>query len=99
MPNSDALSVLTAEFLTTGQVAGLLGCTKKALADMRLGRVGPPFMLQARGVVVYPAESFRRWLRALPPKGAGCGARESRSRRVARLRTMQAPAEGLEAAR
>ena len=78
MPNSEVVSVLTAEFLTTGQVAGLLGCTKKALADMRLKRQGPPFILQKRGVVGYPVESFKRYLRARKESQPRHGARELR---------------------
>ena len=89
--------MLTAEFLTPAEVAALLKVPRKAVADMRLKRQGPPFILQKRGIVVYPAESIRWWLRAQENGGEGREARESRSRRVARLRTMQAPAVRLQA--
>jgi hypothetical protein len=63
--NSEMVSVLTADLLTTGQVAGLLGCTKKALADWRVKRSGPPFvMLRPGGIIRYPREALQRFLRA-----------------------------------
>ncbi|MGA3325970.1 MAG: hypothetical protein ABSF45_15975 [Terriglobia bacterium] len=75
--NSEAVHILTAEFLTPAQVAALLKTSRKELADMRVKRAGPPFELKARGVVVYPADGLRRYLRALP-QSAGFGARSAR---------------------
>jgi len=86
IPNAEVVSILTAEYLTPAEVAAVLKVSRKALADMRLKRQGPPFILRARGVVVYPAESFRLYLRAQSRK-VGCegfGPREARwSQRVA----------------
>lgn len=65
IPTSEIVSVLTADLLTTGQVAGLLDVTKKALADWRVKRSGPPFvMLRPGGIVRYPREELQRFLRA-----------------------------------
>jgi len=79
--NSEVISVLTAEFLTPAEVASLLKVSQWTLAEWRLKRQGPPFILRARGVVVYPAERFISYLRALPQKdrreGAGAGCREN----------------------
>jgi len=80
LETSKVVSLLTAEFLTPAEVASVLKVSRWTLATMRLKRQGPPFMLRARGVVVYPADSFRRYLRELPQKdcrertGARCGA-------------------------
>jgi hypothetical protein len=68
IPDSEIVRMLTAEFLTPAEVAASLKVSRKSLADMRLKRQGPPFELKARRVVVYPAESFRRYLRTLPQK-------------------------------
>jgi len=68
LETSKVVFLLTAEYLSPAEVAGLLKVSRKALADWRLKRQGPPFLLKARGVVVYPAEGFRRYLRALPQK-------------------------------
>jgi hypothetical protein len=85
IPNSEMVRVLTAEYLTPAEVAGLLKVSRKALVDMRLKRQGPPFMLRARGVVVYPAENFIAYLRARPQKDSreGMGRREARWSRAA----------------
>ncbi len=63
---SNVVSILTAESLKPAEVAAMLKCSRKALANMRLERQGPPFELKARGVVVYPVESSIRYLRARP---------------------------------
>jgi hypothetical protein len=63
IPDSKLVSILTAEYLRPAEVAAVLKVSRKALADMRLTRSGPMFVLQARGVVAYPAEPFRAWLR------------------------------------
>ena len=55
---SNVVSILTAESLKPAEVAAMLKCSRKALANMRLERQGPPFELKARGVVVYPVESL-----------------------------------------
>ncbi len=68
MPTSEVVSILTAEVLTPAEVAAVLKVSRKALADWRLKREGPPFYLQARGKVIYPAQSFKTYLRA---SGAG----------------------------
>ncbi len=68
MPTSEVVSILTAEVLTPAEVAAVLEVSRKALADWRLKREGPPFYLRSRGKVVYPAESFKIFLRA---SGAG----------------------------
>jgi hypothetical protein len=85
MPSAEVVHVLTAEFLSPGEVAALLGTTRKALADWRLKRQGPPFMLRAQGVVVYPAESFKSYLRARLQKDSreGVERREARWSRAA----------------
>lgn len=62
--NAEVLHALTAEYLRPAEVASLLRVSRKELAVWRLKRRGPPFFLKARGVVVYEAESFRRYLRA-----------------------------------
>jgi hypothetical protein len=85
IPNFEVVSILTAEYLTPAEVAAVLKVSRKALADMRLKQSGPPFILRARGVVAYPAESFRRWLRAQVQSDCRekVGPREARwSRRV-----------------
>jgi hypothetical protein len=64
IPNPESIHLLIAEFLLPAEIAGILGVSRKMLAEWRLKRQGPPFMLRARGVVVYPAESFRRYLLA-----------------------------------
>ncbi len=64
MPNSEVLSILTAESLKPAEVAAVLKVSRKALAAWRLKQEGPPFFLRARGIVVYPTESFIKWLRA-----------------------------------
>jgi hypothetical protein len=69
LASSEAVNILTAEFLTPAQVAALLKVSRKELADMRVKAVGPPFELRARGVVVYQADSFRRWLKGLSAPG------------------------------
>jgi len=66
---SKVVSLLKAEFLTPTQVASLLKVSRWTLATWRLKQQGPPFMLMSRGVVVYPAERFKSYLRALPQKG------------------------------
>ena len=93
IPTSAVLSILTAEFLKPAEIAGLLKVSRKTLAAWRLERQGPPFTLKARGVVVYPAESFKSYLRALPQRDCreGSGARETRWSRASRLRTPPAP--------
>lgn len=63
MPTSEIVSILKAEFLAPAQVAALLKASRKALADARLKRQGPPFELKARGTVVYSTEGFIRYLR------------------------------------
>jgi len=68
IPNYEVVSLLTAESLTPAEVATLLGVSRKTLADWRLERLGPSFMLKPRGVMVYPVESLKRYLRALPQK-------------------------------
>lgn len=85
IPNSELVSVLAAEFLTPAQVAAALNVSRKVLADWRLQRQGPPFLLRARGVVVYPAERFISYLRGRHQKDC----REGLHRRESRLsRTM-----------
>ncbi len=92
MPTSDVLSILTAKFLKPCEVAAVLKLSRKALADMRLERAGPPFTLKARGVVVYPAESFIQFLRARSQKECRgtIGAREARWSRAKGLNGRQA---------
>lgn len=68
IPHSEIVSILTAEVLTPAEVAAVLKVSRKALADWRLKREGPPFYLRSRGKAVYPAESFKTFLRA---SGAG----------------------------
>jgi hypothetical protein len=68
IPNSEVAHVLTAEFLTPAEVASVLKVSRKTLADWRLKRSGPVFLMRRRGVVVYPTDSFRRYLRALRQK-------------------------------
>lgn len=63
MPNSEMVSILTAEFLMPAQVASMLKVSRWTLADWRLKRQGPPFMLRGRGVVVYPRRLFEVYLR------------------------------------
>lgn len=63
MPNAEVISFLTSETLTTGQVAGLLGVTKKALADLRVKRNGPPYVMLRRGIVRYPRQGLETFLR------------------------------------
>jgi hypothetical protein len=80
LETSKLISLLTAEFLTPADVAALLKVSRWTLADWRLKGQGPPFLLKARGVVVYSAESFIKYLRAQPQKdcrertGARCSA-------------------------
>ena len=64
IPTAEVVSFLTADLLTTQQVAGLLGITKKALADWRVKQDGPPFVTLKRGVPRYPLYGVRRFLRA-----------------------------------
>ncbi len=63
MPQSEIISVLTADYLSTSQVASLLGVSRWTLADMRLKRQGPPFVRRKRGVIVYPRGAFEAYLR------------------------------------
>ncbi len=68
MPNplildSEIVRMLTADYLTPAQVAAALKTSRKALADMRLKRQGPPFMRRKRGVIVYPRGAFEVYLR------------------------------------
>lgn len=63
IPNSEVVSVLTADYLSTSQVASLLGVSRWTLADMRLKRQGPPFVRRKRGVVVYARGAFEAYLR------------------------------------
>lgn len=77
IPHSEVVSILRAEYLKPAEVAAVLKVSRKTLADWRLEGRGPSFMLQPRGIVVYPAENFRRFLRALPQKDS----REGVSRR------------------
>jgi len=81
LPSSKVLALLTSENLAPGEVATLLGVSRWTLAEWRLKWQGPPFILRARGVVVYPAERFISYLRALPQKdrreGTGAGCREN----------------------
>jgi predicted DNA-binding transcriptional regulator AlpA len=58
------VSVLTAEMLTTQQVADILGVTRWTLAYWRAQRTGPPFMLITRGCVRYQRAALETWLRA-----------------------------------
>lgn len=83
--NSEVVSVLTAEFLTPAEVAPLLKVSRWMLADWRLKRQGPPFMLMRSGVVVYPIDALRRYLRARPQKDCreGLGWREAQWSRPA----------------
>jgi hypothetical protein len=67
IPDS-TISLLRAEFLTPAQAASLLKVSRWTLADMRRKREGPPFMLARRGAVLYPSESFLRFLRARPQR-------------------------------
>ena len=80
MPTSEVVSILMPEFLTPKQVAASLRVSRKVLADWRLQRQGPPFILRERGMVVYPAERFISYLRARCQKDyrEGLGRRESR---------------------
>lgn len=64
IPNSEIVSVLTAELLTTQQVAGILGLTKWTLAYWRTQRQGPPFMLISRGCIRYSRTELESWLKA-----------------------------------
>ncbi len=64
MPTSEVVSILTAQFLTPAEVGAVLKVSRKVLADWRLKPQGPPFTLKAGGAVVYPAESFKNFLRA-----------------------------------
>ena len=82
MPNSEVVSILTADVLTPAEVAAVLKVSRKALADWRLKREGPPFFLRVRGIVAYPAESFKTYLRA---SGAGKGPAHNRRARVEKL--------------
>jgi hypothetical protein len=77
---SKIVSLLAAEFLTPAQVAGLLKTSRRELADWRLERRGPPFMLRRRGVVVYPSDAFARYLRTRAQRNCreGTGPREVR---------------------
>ncbi len=82
IPNSEIISILTAEFLTPAEVAVLLKVSRKALADRRLERQPPLFVLRSRGVVAYPAESFKNYLRA---QSAGKALAHNRRARVKKL--------------
>ena len=80
---SKVIALLTAEFLTPAEVSGLLGISRKELAEWRLKGQGPPFMLRRRGVVVYLPDDFKRYLRAHRRKGEdGHGPREIFGRTV-----------------
>jgi len=88
---SKVVSLLTAEFLTPAEVAALLKTSPWMLADWRRKQQGPPFMLRRRGAVIYPVESFVRWLRAQSQRNCreALGAREARRSRAARLQMLQ----------
>jgi hypothetical protein len=60
---SEIVSILTADSLSTSQVAAFLDVSRWTLADMRLKREGPPFMRKKRGVIVYPRSAFEAYLR------------------------------------
>jgi predicted DNA-binding transcriptional regulator AlpA len=64
IPHSAVVSVLTAELLTTHQVAAILGCTRWTLNYWRKQRQGPPFVMLTRGTIRYPRASFESWLKA-----------------------------------
>ncbi len=78
VPSLELVHLLTAEFLSPAEVAGLLNVSRKALADMRLKRQGPTFILQRGGVVVYPVESIKQCLRARKENQPRHGVREMR---------------------
>lgn len=83
LETSKVVSLLTAEFLTPAEVAGLLRVSRMTLADWRVKRQGPSFFLKPRGVPVYPLEGFRRYLRAFERKREdGHGSREVFGRTV-----------------
>lgn len=61
--NSAVVSVLTAEYLSTQQVADILGVSKWTLAFYRAQRQGPPFVLFARGCIRYSRLALESWLK------------------------------------
>jgi hypothetical protein len=70
IPNREMIHILTAEFLTPAQVAALLRMSRKELAEWRRKRQGPLFRLGRRGVVIYPAEGLKNFLRARAQEGS-----------------------------
>lgn len=63
IPNSEAVSLLTEEFLTTTQVAALLDVTRWTLNYWRMQRQGPPFVMLTRGTIRYPRQGLESYLR------------------------------------
>ena len=53
IPNSAVVSILTAKYLTTQQVADVLGVTKWTLAYWRAQRQGPPFVMLTGATIRY----------------------------------------------
>ncbi len=88
IPNSEMVRMMTARFLKPSEVSVLLGVSRKALADMRLERQGPQAILQRRGVVVYPVDSLKEYLRARKESQPRHGAREVRWSRAASRRDL-----------
>jgi hypothetical protein len=64
LETSKVVSLLTSEFLTTAEVAAVLGITKWALAGWRVERKGPPFVQLRGGTIRYPRAAFEVFLRA-----------------------------------
>jgi predicted DNA-binding transcriptional regulator AlpA len=62
IPNPEAVSLLTAEFLTPTQVAALLGVTRWTLNYWRMQRQGPDFVMLTRGTIRYPRQALQSYL-------------------------------------
>ncbi len=56
------------EYLTTFQVANLLGLSPWALTVWRRQRKGPPFLRLGKNTIRYPGVRLQAWLRALGHK-------------------------------
>lgn len=80
-PKSETFSILTTDYLSTSQVASLLGVTKWTLAGMRVKRSGPPFVMLRRGIVRYSSQALQSFLRMRAQSAASTPGR----RRVARM--------------